>query len=428
MRASAGVGKSSILAWCGWNFLLCYASVGEHPKGAAVSMTWDNLRDNLWAEMAKWRNRSKLLQATFEWTGERIFNKAHPETWFMSARGWAKTANLEEQGRVLSGIHSKYILFLIDESGDTPVQVLKSAEQALTNCHFGKIIQAGNPTSKDGMLYAASNILTDVWSTIKITSDPNDPKRSSRVLKSWAEDQIKLYGRDDPWVMSYILGEFPDSGINTLLSFTEIERAMERKLHPKDIEYAQKRIGVDVARMGMDSTVIFKRQGLVAFDPIELRGMRSNEIAGRIAVVKSEFRSELDFVDGTGGFGSGVVDSMMQAGYSPYEVHFSGKPDDPRFLNKRSEMWFRMAEWVKRGGCLPNNQRLKKELSAPQYSFREGKFMLEPKDMIKKRLGFSTDFADALCLTFAMQELPASSILNRNQSVGRTITDFDPFR
>ena len=52
MQACAGPGKSAVLAWCGWNFLSCYGDRGEHPKGAAVSVTWDNLRDNLWPEFA----------------------------------------------------------------------------------------------------------------------------------------------------------------------------------------------------------------------------------------------------------------------------------------------------------------------------------------------------------------------------------------
>ena len=36
-------------------------------------------------------------------------------------------------------------------------------------------------------------------------------------------------------------------------------------------EWAQKRIGVDVARFGDDRTVIWPRQGLCAFQPIEMR-------------------------------------------------------------------------------------------------------------------------------------------------------------
>jgi phage terminase large subunit len=72
MQACAGPGKSAVEAWCGWNFLGCYGEVGEHPKGAAVSITKENLRDNLWAEFAKWQERSEYLKAAFEWQKQQL--------------------------------------------------------------------------------------------------------------------------------------------------------------------------------------------------------------------------------------------------------------------------------------------------------------------------------------------------------------------
>jgi len=88
MKACAGPGKTAVLAWLGWHRLTCFAGRNEHPKGAAVSITSDNLKDNLWAEMARWQNESAFLQQAFVWQKERIFAKDHPETWFLSAKGW----------------------------------------------------------------------------------------------------------------------------------------------------------------------------------------------------------------------------------------------------------------------------------------------------------------------------------------------------
>jgi hypothetical protein len=73
MQACAGPGKSTVLAWFGWNFMTCYGRANEHPKGAAVSITGENLKLNLWAELAKWRLRSPLLQRLFEQTNCAIF-------------------------------------------------------------------------------------------------------------------------------------------------------------------------------------------------------------------------------------------------------------------------------------------------------------------------------------------------------------------
>ena len=77
LQACAGPGKSTLLAWCGWNFLQCYGDKGEHPKAAAMSLSADNLKDNLWAEMSKWQNKSEYLMTAFTWTQKRIFAQDH---------------------------------------------------------------------------------------------------------------------------------------------------------------------------------------------------------------------------------------------------------------------------------------------------------------------------------------------------------------
>jgi len=429
LNACAGPGKTAALAWAGWWFLACWGREGNHPKGVAIAITRDNLKDNLWPELAKWQSHSEFLKAAFEWTKERIYAVDHPETWFLSARSWSKDADAETQGRTLSGIHSDYVFFIIDESGDIPITVLKSAEQALGNTVFGKIVQAGNPTSHSGMLYAAYSTLRHLWHVICITGDPDDPNRSPRIDIDWAKEQIRTYGRDNPWVMSFILGQFPPSALNTLLGPEEVQAAIGRHVKEDQYSFSQKRIGVDVARFGDDSTVIFPRQGLASFEPIHMRNARSNDIAARVISKKAEFGSELEFVDSTGGYGSGVVDSMIQAGHSPIEVDFSGKATDPKYFNKRSEMWFLMAEWVKKGGCLPNIPILIRELTAPTYTFQNGKFRLEEKDQIKKRLQFSPDYADALATTFALTEMPASmQALTGIPTMENTHkSDYDPF-
>lgn len=409
LQACAGPGKSAVLAWMGWHFLACQGTIGDHPKGAAVSITGDNLKDNLWPEFAKWRDKSEFLKYAFTWNSERIYANDHPETWFISARSFAKTSNAEQQGKTLSGLHSGYVLALIDESGAIPLTVGKTAEQALSKCKWGKIIQAGNPVSRDGMLYAAATTLRKLWHVIRITGDPNDENRSPRIDVQWATQQIEAYGRDNPWVMAYILGQFPPSSLNVLLGSEEVEKAMETVLMLDKYQYAQKRLGVDVAREGDDRTVLFPRQGLQCFPPVEMRNARGPEVAARIAMAKERWDWETCYVDDTGGWGGSVQDCLLQGNLSHVPVNFAGKADDPRYLNKRAEMWFRMSEWVKRGGHLPYSPDLVRELTTPTYTFVNGKFQIEPKDQIKKRLGFSPDLADALALTFAWTEMPRAA-------------------
>jgi hypothetical protein len=322
---------------------------------------------------------------------------------------------------------------LVDESGDIPVAVLKAGEQALSNCAWGKIIQAGNPTSLEGMLYAAAKTLAHLWTVLRISGDPEDPKawvhapRLGPGPAEWNREQIKTFGLEDPWVMSSILGLFPPSSINALLSPDEVRDAMGRHLLPTAYEYVQKRIGIDVARFGDDRTVLFPRQGLAALKPAEMRGATGPEIAARAALARQRWEWEQAMVDDTGGYGASAIDSMNLAGLPVMPVNFSGKAIDPRYFNLRSEMWFRLRDWVRAGGSLPNEPDLLRELTAPTYTFFKGKFRLEEKEQIKKRLKFSPDKADALAITFCIPDQPTQKF-RQSQAGTETqhTTDWDP--
>jgi hypothetical protein len=228
-----------------------------------------------------------------------------------------------------------------------------------------------------------------------------------------------------------ILGEFPDTAVNALLGPDEVAEAMARELRPEQYNSIQKRIGIDVARFGDDSTILAPRQGIAVFNFVEMRGARTTEIAARIIAGKTKFHSELELIDATGGHAAGVVDQCLLAGVSLFEVDFSGKADDPRYFNKRSEMAFRCAEAIKSGAALPKDSQLARELVATRYWFEKGKFRVVEKDQIKKQLnGHSPDRADALWCTYALEDMPARSIdgveipgFARPQAV----SEWDPF-
>lgn len=410
MQACAGPGKSVVEAICGWQFLVTRSNGVDHPNAYAMSVTGDNLRDNLWKEMAILYGRSPFLQKAFEWQKQQIVAREAPATWWMRARSWSKSADPEAQGRTLSGLHAKSIAYFIDEAGDIPPSVLRSAEQGLSNCEFGKIMMAGNPTSHDGALYLAADSQSNRWKVIRITGDPDDPARSPRVNIEEARLQISAYGRDNPWVMAYILGQFPPTSLNALLGPDDMRKAMERTLPDHAYINVQKRLGIDVARFGDDRTVLFPRQGLRAYDPVEMRNARTDAIAARIALAKKNWDWELALIDSTGGYSGGVEDQCRLGGIDLIPVNFSSSALDPRYFNRRSEIHFLAAEWVKNGGWLPNKPGLIREACAAKYWFDKGKLRVTEKDQIKKDLqGHSPDDWDAFMLTFALPDMPMSA-------------------
>jgi hypothetical protein len=428
MKACKGPGKTAVEAWCAWNFL----ATRPHPKIAAVSVTADNLGDNLWPEMAKWQNKSPFLKQGFEWTKTRIFAKAHPETWWMSARSWSRNADPSQQADTLAGLHADYLFFILDESGGIPDSVMAAAEGGLSTGIETKILQGGNPTHLEGPLYRACTTERHLWHLVTITGDPDDPLRSPRISVQWAREQIEKYGRDNPWVMVNVFGQFPPSSINSLIGPDDMQKAMGRQVKEQDYSFAAKVLGVDVARFGDDRTVIFRRQGLSAGKvPIILRNADTHEIAGQVAREFDEWDADHVFVDDTGGWGAGTIDALIRLGYPVTPVNSSSKAFNPRYMNKRAEMHFEGAEWVKKGGSLPDLTELVREATAATYFFNAGRLQVIEKDMIKKVIGCSPDLWDAFLLTFA-SPVASVSVSDRLAALAGTSnhslkSDYDPF-
>lgn len=422
MKSAKGPGKSTTLAWIGWNFLL----TRPHPKCAVTSISGDNLQDGLWAEMSKWQQKSRLLQHLFEWTKTRIFCKEHPETWFMSARTWSQTADASRQAETLAGIHADYVLFLIDESGAMPDAIMPTAEAILSGCVEAHIVQAGNPNQLAGPLYRACTIARDLWKVIEITGDPDNPKRSPRIPVEYARQQIQQYGRDNPWIKINIFGEFPPSALNALIGPDEVRAAMNRYYRDYELRGSSKVMGVDVARQGDDQSIVAKRQGLQFFPLLKYRNIDGLQGAGHVSREWQDWEADGCFVDATGGFGYTWIDQLRNLGRSPIPVEFAGEAvQKSRYYNKRAEMAFEFVEAIKRGAALPNDDHLLQALTQTTYTFKGDRFLLEPKDDVKAKLGFSPDEMDACMLTYAQ---PISVTANaRSRPRSAIPQDYDPF-
>jgi hypothetical protein len=223
-------------------------------------------------------------------------------------------------------------------------------------------------------------------------------------------DRLKRDMPDQAFAREFLC-DFSASGDDQLISLGDCEAAAHRRYAGRDIAGSPKILGVDPARFGDDRSVIMRRQGLQAFEPLVLRGVDNMQLAARVANVIADWRPDAVFIDS--GAGAGVIDRLRQLGFTVIEVPFGGRASKPDlFTNRRGEMWATMAEWLRSGGAIPNDAGLKLELATPRYSFdATGRRVLESKDEIRKRISSgSPDIADALALTFA---LPVASHARR---------------
>lgn len=425
-----GPGKTAFLAWAAWWWLFTRWC----PRIWALSISSENLRDNLWAEMAKWRHESKILEGMFTFSAEsiRIKDGDYANDWYMTARSWSKTADKNQQALALKGLHAEFPMIIMDESGGIPEAVSATAEAIFSSCTEAHFLQAGNPTNLSGPLHNACTRDRALWEVIHITGDPDDPKRSSRVSVEWARQEIKKYGPDNPWVLVNVFGKFPPASINSLISADECNAALGKHLRKPDYEWAAKILGVDVGRYGDDATVIYPRQGLASFIPIILRNMDSSQVAGHITRKYNDMLGDAIMVDDTGGFGSGVRDRLRDLHYDNMGVVFSGKPTDPQYYNKRAEIWWKTCDWIRAGGALPPcATHVVEELTTANYSFKGDRIIIEEKDQMKIRLGRSPDETDALACTFAFDVAPQVRTLEAVQvalnAMSQQTHSYDPW-
>jgi phage terminase large subunit len=439
MQACKGPGKTAVLAILIWHFL----ATRPHATVAATSITGANLSDCLWTELARWHAKSPLLQRAFEWTQTRITCRDAPETWWASARTWSAKADAQTQGETLAGLHSNYMLFVLDETGGMPEAILIAAEAALATGIEVRIVQAGNPIQCEGALWVAANRDRRLWKIVEITADPDDPMRSPRIDIEWAREQIKSHGIDNPWVMANVLGKFPGASPLAFIPMALVEGARKREAKCNITDPLI--MGVDVARFGDDQTVIRFRKGRDArtHAPIKLRNMDNVQVAARVAKEARDFQADAIFVDG-GGNGGGVID-VLRAMNVPnvYEIHFGGEPNAPtkvagetaHYANKAAEMYGEAKSWLA-DGAIDDDSQLITDLTSRRYAYKVVNkrecIILEPKDAMKQRGLASPDDGDAFVLTFAMPVHAHARAGFQGAGVLRPVhqvahSDYDPF-
>ena len=173
MRSGHSTGKSAAMAAAIWWKLECF----DYSKVPCTAPSAVQLRDILWAEVAKWYRASVAaaqaagmppaywLPALFEVTQDKIFARGAPKEWFAVARtsrpetpdalqGFhASDIRVSDDGRsiieTLNDTTRGQIMFVIDEAAGVSDRVFEVAEGALASPN-SSLLMGGNPTRGTG--------------------------------------------------------------------------------------------------------------------------------------------------------------------------------------------------------------------------------------------------------------------------------------
>lgn len=389
-----GIGKSFLTA-----MLVCWImATRPNCKGVVTANTASQLETKTWAEIIKWMKKS-LVADMFEYTATSIRAKESPESWRVDA-----LTCKEENAEAFAGQHaaSSTQFFVFDEASAIPSIIFDVAEGGMTDGE-PMIFLFGNPTRNSGKFFEVFHRLSKYWNTRKIDS------RSVEITnKSQIQEWLEANGEESDFFKVNVRGEFPSQGADQWCDTALVTNAMTRPQPDRNAATCAI-VGVDVARFGDDNTVIFTRIGKDARAiPVKTyNGLNTVQVVGKVKEHVRHLREigvprVYVFMD-EGGVGGGPVDMLKEDGFPVRGVNFSQSVDDPEvYPAKREEMWGRMVEWLKTGGCLPEDTELKEDLISPSYDFNiKGQKKLESKAAMKKRGLRSPDRADALALTFA---------------------------
>ena len=289
---------------------------------------------------------------------------------------------------------------VLDEYAQIKPDVFSEIIRPMLLSREGWVVFMGTPKGQNAFYelfnYAQRNSKTEpaTWWAGLFRAD------ESGVISSQELERIRQETPPNIFRQEYLC-DFSASAENVLISIDDILTSVKRKYPSAEIRFAPKILGVDPARFGDDRSVIFRRQGMQAFEPLVFERLDNMALASRVAEQIQSFRPDGVFIDA--GCGGGVIDRLRQLGFCVIEVPFgSAALHTGQYANKRAEMWGEMAQWIKSCGALPDIPELKADLCQTTYDYdAAGRLRLEPKEKLKARTGKSPDLADALALTFA---------------------------
>lgn len=410
VRGPHGLGKTAMSSWALLWFVSTRHAAGADWKVITTAGSWSQLRNFFWPEVHKWVRYTKgnrwkegveLLQMSIKLQTGQAFGVA------------------SNRAELIEGAHADELLYIYDEAKSIFPETFDASEGAFSGAGSGMGRNAfawaastpGGPTGRFADIHHRKPGFDDWW-VKHVTLD--EAIASGRISPEWVEQRKKQWGEKSPIFLNRVLGEFAVEDTQSVIPLAWIEAAVERWREMAGRYGPMTNVGVDVARFGADRTALALRCGNTI---TELRFYTRDETTattGHVRGILDANRGSYAVVDVVG-IGAGVVDQLREAGYSVSAFSAGSgsvlydRSGELGFVNRRSAAWWNLREMLDPSFgsdvALPPDDDLIGDLTAPSYRVTSnGRIAVESKDDIRKRLGRSTDAADAVVQAFAVEE------------------------
>ena len=164
----------------------------------------------------------------------------------------------------------------------------------------------------------------------------------------------------------------------------------------------------DIARLGKDTTLLIVWDGLTMIEIVQLEGVTTDISANKIRGLSGQYNIPMqNIIIDADGIGGGVVDQLrgvVSFINNSRQIEVNGQPNI--YQNLKSQCYYQLAEYVEMGKIKAITIKdeafeiLCQELQCIKQKDmdRDGKLSVIPKDVMKKILGRSPDFADAMMM------------------------------
>lgn len=452
VRSGTARGKDFVAACVAVSFLYltprwnAKGELIENTKVALTAPTDRQVKNIMIPEISRLFNRAK--QRGFVLPGRLTSTDIRTDSaeWFLT--GFKAD---EDNHEAWSGFHAVNTMFVVTEATGIKDGTYDAIEGNLQG--NSRILLVFNPNTTIG--YAARSQKNDRWKRFCLNSltAPNVVQKKillpGQVDYEWVQDKVRAWAmpiseaevkesendfqfegqwyRPSDLFRKKVLGEFPKVDEDILIPPRWIELAQERWLDFHLTSHNDAIIGLDIAGMGRDCTVKCFRFGnyVERFDKHNSGGKADHmQVAGSIISELTRHTGYAVSVD-TIGEGAGTYARLIEVceesnGKLDEEAIVSCKYSEGAknggddltdvtgqftFANMRAYLFWAVRDWLDpdKGSeaMLPPGGTLLEEATEIKWSFlSNGRIIIEPKEDIKERLGYSTDEFDALANTF----------------------------